>query len=275
MAATERLALVFLRDHPDDAARLLERAPAPDVASVLGSLSAAEGAEVFRHMGPTAAHECAAAMDDAAFAAIVEELPLDVAAATLRREPSARRTLVLDAVSSERRERLAAALAFPDNSAGSLADPLVLALPEDITIGDAQRAIRAARPSTPDVYVVSRDRVLTGVLAIHDLMAARTKDLLSAVMLPNPIRLDASADIATIAVHPAWREFDALPVVDAAGRLVGGIQHRALRRLDREKAAPVVAALVGLSELYWAGIAGVIASLAPSNANAKGENRVP
>jgi Mg/Co/Ni transporter MgtE len=105
-------------------------------------------------------------------------------------------------------------------------------------------------------------------------MAARPKELLADVMRPKPIRLDASADVATVAAHPAWREFDALPVVDSSGRLIGGIPHRAVRRLDWERTGPVLATLVGLSELYWAGLSGIIASLAPAQAPTEGGNHV-
>lgn len=263
MSATERVALAFLRDHPEDAAKLLERASPADVAAVLASVPADDGAEVLRSLGPTAAHDSAAALSDDALTVIIEKLPLDAAGSVLRRMGVDRRAVLLAALDQERRERLDAALTFPDNSAGSLADPVVLALPDDITVGDAQKAVRTAHPTTPDVYVVTRERVLVGVLSIQDLMAARPKEPLQAVMLPNPVRLDAGADLATVAVHPAWREFDALPVVDGAGRLVGGIQHRAVRRLNPDRGGPMIAALVGLSELYWASLSGIIASFSP------------
>lgn len=274
MPAAERLALAFIEDHPEDAARLLERATPADAAAVLASIGAAEGAEVFRSLGPTAAHDCAEALPEHTLVAIVELLPLDAAATVVRRTNAEHRTTLLAAVADDLRERLLAVLAYAENSAGALADPLVLALPDDLTIADAQRALRAARSSTPDVYVVSRDRVLVGTLALQDLMAARPKELLADVMRPNPIRLDANADVATVAAHPAWREFDSLPVVDAGGRLIGGIPHRAVRRLNWEQTGPMVATLVGLSELYWAGLSGIIASLAPAQAPAQGGNHV-
>jgi magnesium transporter len=213
-------------------------------------------------------------MGDAELVAILDVLPLDAAVAVLRRLPTDRRHVLLAAISEERRARLLAALDYPENTAGALADPLVLALPDDLNVGDAQRALRAARPTTPDVYVVSRDRVLVGVLAIQDLMAARAREMLSSVMLPNPVRLDAASDLTTVAVHPAWREFDALPVVDSVGRLIGGIQHRALRRIEQHRGGPMVATLVGLSELYWAGLTGIIASFAPPDGRANGGHHV-
>jgi predicted transcriptional regulator len=92
-------------------------------------------------------------------------------------------------------------------------------------------------------------------------MAADPAHQLSAVMQRNPVRLDARADVPTVAAHPAWRDFDALPVVDDAGRLVGAIRHKTIRQMGRESRPPMMATLVGLSELYWTGLAGILSSL--------------
>src|SRR5690606_18263944 len=93
-------------------------------------------------------------------------------------------------------------------------------------------------------------------------MAAGPKDTLGAAMHRDPVRLEAGTSFATLAVHPAWQDLDALPVVDADGRLVGAIRHRLVRRLEAElglraRNESVVATLVGLSELYWAGLSGM------------------
>ena len=101
------------------------------------------------------------------------------------------------------------------------------------------------------------------MLAIPELMAARPKEALAAVMRRDLVRLDGRADLATVAVHPAWRDFDALPVVDAAGRLLGAIRHKTIRQMTFGDGRPMMATLVGLSELYWAGLSGMLASLAP------------
>jgi hypothetical protein len=54
--------------------------------------------------------------------------------------------------------------------------------------------------------------------------------------------------------------------VDVAGRLIGAIRHQAVRRLSQDPGRPMMATIVGLSELYWAGLAGMLASLAPGGA---------
>ena len=51
-----------------------------------------------------------------------------------------------------------------------------------------------------------------------------------------------------------------LPVVDAAGVLLGVFRHRQLRQLQSaQQPGGVTSAIVGLSELYWIGLAKFLA----------------
>lgn len=265
MSAEERLALAFVADHPDDAARLIERSRPADAAALLERIPAAMAARIFRTLGPSTAAACAAETGDDRLAAIVEALPLDAASMILRPLDSDRRDVILALVDEERRGRLSGLLAFPENTAGAVADPDVVALTADTTAEDARRQLREIPGHLLTyLYVVTRDRRLAGALNIRELMAAAPRQTLAAVMHSDPVRLEAGTDIATVAVHPAWRDFDALPVVDSSGRLVGAIRHKTIRRMGAETVHPVVATIVGLSELYWSGLSGMLTSLAPA-----------
>jgi magnesium transporter len=264
VTAEERLAIAFITEHPDEAARLLERVDASDAAAVMASVPAPVGADVMRTLAPSSAAACAAALGDAQLAAIVDHLALDDAAAILRTLDASRRQALLAHVAEDRREPLRVLLSFPENTAGAVADPLALALPEDITVADAQKQMRGSDQHLfYYLYVVRRDRTLVGALALPELMAARPKDTLGAVMRTDLVRLDANLDLATVVAHPAWRDLDAMPVVDTAGRLVGAIRHKTMRQLSGPRVRPMSATIAGLSELYWVGMSGMIASLAP------------
>jgi predicted transcriptional regulator len=99
-------------------------------------------------------------------------------------------------------------------------------------------------------------------------MTARPKQTLAAVMRRDVVRLDALTDVATVAMHPAWRDLDALPVVDSTGKLVGGIRHRIIRQLASDSGRPMMETIVQLSELYWAGLSGILHSLTPGGEQA-------
>ena len=85
------------------------------------------------------------------------------------------------------------------------------------------------------------------------------------------VRLDAFTDLATVAMHPAWRNLDALPVVDRVGRLIGAIRHRTVRQLQLDNGPPVVETIMHLSEMYWVGLSGILSSLTPAPRVGSGE----
>ena len=87
--------------------------------------------------------------------------------------------------------------------------------------------------------------------------------MLRDVMQRDPVALHAHMDLATVAAHPAWREADALPVVDAARKFIGAIRHRMIRQIAQDPTRPMVDTIVGLSEMYWAGLSTILASLTP------------
>ena len=265
MAAAERLALAFMADHPDEAARLLERAAPTDAARVLAAASPPVSTAVYGALGPSPAAACASALDDDTLAALVGALPIDAGAATLRSLDATRRAAVQGRLEDELSDRLDAVLAYPANSAGSFADPRALALAADATVADARRQLSGSeRHVFYYLYVVDRHRTLLGTLALPELMEASARRPLAEVMRRDLVKLDAHTELATVAVHPAWRELDALPVVDGAGRLIGAIRHQAIRQMSWDPARPMMETLVGLSELYWAGLSGLLASLAPA-----------
>ena len=60
MTADEWLALAFIADHPDEAARLLEGLDPADAAALLASVPSTVGAEVYRALRPSIAAACTA-----------------------------------------------------------------------------------------------------------------------------------------------------------------------------------------------------------------------
>jgi magnesium transporter len=275
----ERLALGFMEAHPDDAARLLERATPDEAAALLDEVPVPMVAGILRLMAPASAAGCAAAMPVERLAEIVGELPLDAAVSVMHRLEPSRRDAVLARLPVTMEVPLRRLLAFGAHTAGALADPLALALPEDLTVAEAVEQLRGRGGHLLYyLYVVARDQTLVGVLDMPELMSARPEVTLAAAMRRDPIRLEADTGFVTLAAHPAWQNLDVLPVVDGQGRLIGAIRHMAVRRLEAElglraRSESVLATLVGLSELYWAGLAGmfprVAAAVLPSQSSAK------
>ena len=266
MRADLSVATRFVADHPEEAALVLEQLSFADGAALLAELDAAHGARLVARLSAALAVDCLRSLPDRLVAGVLDELPIDFGARILMRASAETRETWLAALSVERAEFLRRKLRYPPGTAGALVDPLVLALPEDLSVAEAQKQLRrSADRAYYYLYVVDRDQRLVGALDIRELMLAETKATLGVVMHRDIQSVPAHADLATVMVHPAWRDLDALPVVDAGGVFFGIIRHRMMRqiagRANDQEVQPMVRTLVSLGELYWTGLSAFLAGV--------------
>jgi hypothetical protein len=82
-------------------------------------------------------------------------------------------------------------------------------------------------------------------------------------MLPATVRVQAGFKLASSLAHPAWRDLDAIPVVDRDDVMLGILRHRQLRRIQTSEAGgDLKDTLFSLSELCWMGLSTL---MLPSN----------
>lgn len=263
---SERLLIIaFVNEHPADAARLLERLPSDEAAALLADIPADAASEVLRRMSAFGASTALVAMESNSAAAVLALIPLQDTASLLRRiEPALRESLTA-ALADEARNHVRVLLRYPEQTAGALMDPLVLVLPDDLSVGEAlARTRRRARNVYFYVYVTDRSHKLVGVLDLRELLLASAADTLGSVMRPDVSKVRPDTDITTLESHPGWQEYDALPVVDERGVFLGAIRHLVVRRMQTgDGTAPGGAGetMLSLAELYWIGIGGMLRGL--------------
>jgi magnesium transporter len=262
------LALSFLRDHPDEAAALLELQPAGEVATVLVDVPPELAAVLLQKMTGSRAAACLGRMSVEATARAANLIPPAGLAAILRQLEPSQRDSILAAMPRRAAQSLQRILSYAEGTAGALMDPRAVAFPQDITVENARgRLRRTPARSTYYLYIVDRDQRLVGVLTTPELFLADRQNLLSASMHSPVERLPADANQRMILDHPGWRAYHALPVVDHEGRLVGAIHLETARALEREmdpragRAAAMDTAM-RLGELLWIALAGLITGLA-------------
>jgi magnesium transporter len=253
MLPEEICARRFVEDHPEEAARLIEQAPLATAAPYLDGLPTAAAAGVLERMNPAVAAHCIAIMSPHQTAAAMARIAPAITTALLRRLAPARRDELLPLLPADLEARCRRLLSYPEGTVGAVTDPGVLALSEDVSVGDALRHVRRFHTvAHHHVYVVDRTHQLQGVVHLRALVGRRPRDPLADVMQPTRAQLAARSRLATAAAHPGWQEFDALPVADESGVLLGMVRHRQLRQLDAPPEAGGLAnALLGLGELYW------------------------
>ena len=262
------LARTFLENHPYESGLVLEKLAPTQIAGLLREVPLTTGAGVLEQMTSSTGAACLLTFPLDHAGTVIESLSLDGAARMLRCLPAGERDRLLAAVSERRSAPLRRLLTYPLGTAGSLMDPQVLALPESLRIGDAlERVQRAPEHTLYYLYVVNREQMLVGVMNLRELMLAAPQEQLSTAMQTHVERLPAGAELATVLLHPAWREFHALPVTDSQNKFLGAIRYKTLKRLEQESARrrpadESLTALLSLGELCWIGFGGMLAGLA-------------
>jgi magnesium transporter len=268
MDVETQLASDLLDAHPIEAAQAFERLRPRDVALLLQKLEVKAGADVLQRMAPQRAAAVLSELEVSKASETVSRLPVEIAGLCLRGMATSLRDRVLASLPSQRARELRSALSFPTGTAGSLMDPGVLALPQDLTVREAVAQVReAAGNARYNVYLVDRDQVLVGVINLRELLMARPVERLSQLMQTNVQRLTARADRHTIVMHPGWREVHALPVVDERGLYLGAIRYRTLRLLEEGLRGTVqdeAATARALGGLLRAGAAAMLEAMSAS-----------
>jgi magnesium transporter len=264
------LAKAFLEAHPEDAVRIVEELSPSEAAGLLEETSGAVAAAVLSRMDSFQALACLQAMSHKAIGGVLESLDLETLAALLRRLPADAREGLWADLDTERAEAVGILLEYPNDTVGSVMNPLVLSLPDDITVEQAVARIRSRpRQLYYYLYVTDRDRVVAGVLDLRELMLAPAGSLVRDVMHPDVMSVPAHANLASVREHPGWQDFDALPVVNDRNLLVGVVRHRLLRQIDQRDGGARnpqqgLETLIALGELYWAGLCGILGGSVPA-----------
>lgn len=267
METSRNLAWFFIDRHPEDAARLLERLGATEVAAILEEAPVRLTSRLLLKMAPATGAACLAGLDPHRAAEIVEELPPQVAASLLRALSMELRDRVLMSLRQETAQPLNSMLRFAEGTAGALMDTGALTLLRDNTAGQGRELVRRhARQALYYVYVVDDGRRLTGVVTMRELMLAAAGASIATIMSSDVASLPPDADRISILAHPGWRRFHALPVVDQRGAMLGVVRYETFRRLEEEAAASRRArglqrTALELGEIYWLSIGRLIASL--------------
>lgn len=265
MDGTLRLASRFAEARPLEAARRLETVAAADAATLLAHLVPQTAAAVLGQMLPAFAAELVAQMEPDVWVAVVPLLSTQRLVAMLRHLRAEDRSRLLGSLEDPVSTRLSRLLDYPDGTVGAAMDPSVVPMPQDMTVDEARGVTSDHR--VPYLYVVDRDQKLVGVVHRRELASAASGTALSSIITTQVVRIPASATLVAITEHDLWQEFEAMPVVDAAGRYLGTIRHKDLRARRRrpqptDGQRSALATALDLGELYWTGLSSLVDSLA-------------
>lgn len=240
------ITLSYAGKHPLEAAQQLERLSLDEMLAVLAPLPPPVLAGVMEYLLPQQTMQLLRRLSAEQATEVVRQLPAAAAIGALRHMPADEREPLLARLPAELRERLRQALAYPEDTAGSLADPFVFTLPAHVTVGEGLERLRAeAGSATYYLYVLDAGQ-LAGVTSIKRLLIGDAAAPVAAVSEAGVVHLPAAMGLDGLLQTPYWRQFHILPVVGRAGEFVGALRLRQLRRIEAER--QLVAEPTGLSD---------------------------
>ncbi|MDH4349730.1 MAG: magnesium transporter [Gemmatimonadota bacterium] len=246
--AMQALVHRLLQLYPSEAAPLLERHRALDVAQLLerqdpllaadllGRLRGDMAAEVIDCLKPSATQRVLGALEPGLAAAIV---------ARLDPEARASRLAMIEPASARELEEL---MTYPSDVAGGLMDPRVASFRPDTTAKEALSRIRAfANKRIYDVFLVDDEGHLSGSVGLQDLAVGDPTTPLADLAQATPPHVQALAPLDEVMAIVEERRVASLPVVDINNRLLGVIRHADLVTVVQQDATADILSMVGVS----------------------------
>lgn len=252
--ATQKIAQVHMRRHPEEAARVLERLSPDELVMALREAPVESAAGVLACFAPALASTCLAHWPEGERSRVVEQLPASIAAALLRQLEPAVREDVLGGLSATVRVSLNQALRYPDQSAGALADLSVLTLHSDLTVEEAlTRLSESGGPIASRLFVLNRSQRLVGAVTPGQLLGSRPDTPVASLELDTAPAVPAHASAQALGARQSSPE--PIAIVDPQGTFLGIIGADTLNRLGGRKVRPpAMHLLASLSEFYSLGL---------------------
>lgn len=209
--------------HPADLASVLESLDENNRLVVFRLLRKDAATEAFTFMSDDARAELVEGFSDAEIVNTIEEISLDDAADMLEDMPASVVKRVLAKSSKKTRESLNKLLNYPEYSAGSIMTPEYVRFRETLNVRQAMDEIRKQGPDAETVYtayVVDHNR-LKGVVTARDLLLNDPDTPIRELMDDNVVTVKVTDDQEYVARQLAKYDFNAMPVVDDEGMLLG------------------------------------------------------
>ncbi len=131
---------------------------------------------------------------------------------------------LLSELSPDERRVTAQLLGYESETAGRLMTTEFIDLKEFLSVSQALKLVRQRAPFTETIYslyVTDKERHLTGILSLRDLVVADPESLIGEVMTREVVNVRTDTDQEEVARAIQRYDFLALPVVDREKRLVG------------------------------------------------------
>ncbi len=233
---TFQLEELLIAGNYDEAKLLLEPSQPVDIADAIGSLPLIlqalafrllkknEAIEVYEYLDPVVQQTLLDRLRSGEVLEIVEKMSPDDRVQLFDELPAKVVRKFLSALSPGERKVTAELLGYEPETAGRLMTTEFIDLKEMQTASEALSLVRKRAPFTETIYslyVTDKERHLTGILSLRDLVTADPSKPIGDVMTRDVVNISTNTNQEEVARAIQRYDFLALPVVDKEKRLVG------------------------------------------------------
>ncbi len=239
----------FFELNPVDAAHSLETLNEEEALFILKSVSPELASRAFNSLEPHFAAALLFNLPEETAAQIFGKMTVPRAAELIlcvqRKEE---REKLLERIDPQQTDQIRKLITYPENTAGRIMTPNVVAFNEKMQVGEAIRKLRSMAQKGIALnyfYVTDSNNCLKGVLNMRELLLADEGTLLDTVMIPNVFRVEAAMDREKVIQALGGRSFISVPVVDKNGHLLGTIRTDELIASAQEEATEDIQKMFG------------------------------
>ena len=212
--------------HPAEVADWFESLPARDRDGAWSCIEPAHRHDVLAEIEDAVRAGRLLTMRAEELAALAAHLDEDDVVDILQELPEEVMEDVLEAMAAQDRERLARALAYPEDSAGGLMNRDAISVRADVTVEVVQRYLRRLGdipPATNRLMVVDREGRLLGTIRLADLLTRDADESVESFLLDDVAPISADLPANEVSKLFERRDYISAPIVDEDGRLLGRI----------------------------------------------------
>jgi magnesium transporter len=207
--------------------------------------------DAMQGLAPPEAAELLGGESDRAVALALQEINPAAALDILREIPEQRRAGVLAAAAPEWAEQWARNGAYEADTIGRLMAPPFAHFKADMTVAEAVEIVRTIvkKALVSYAFVVDDDGRLIGVLVFREMLLAEPGDLVSEVMIRDPLHLEAAMPVLDAMREILQWHFPSYPVCDESGRLAGVVRGADLFQQQAVDLSAQAGSMVGVEKL--------------------------
>ena len=235
----------------EETAHLIESSPPPSRQILWALVDEERRSDVLPFLGDELQTQFVLAMENAELVALSTELETDDMVDILQQLPDRLTREVLQAMTTQDRQRVTSALSYPENTAGGLMNTDTITVRARHSIDVVLRYLRRhdeIPDMTDNLYVVNRSDEFIGILPLAKILVSDPNKTVRDIMLSDVKAIPVDMPDDEVARRFERKDWVSAPVVNEDGKLLGRITIDDIVDVIREDADHSLMSMAGLDE---------------------------